>query len=94
VRKWLREGGPGTWDRPSSPGILGPYLDQLERRWAEGSRNAARLWAELVSTGFRGGRSTVWAWATRRRRASSDTLDPKAEEMVDAKRSRKPAVTA
>jgi transposase len=77
VRKWLREGGPGTWDRPSSAGILGPYLDQLERRWAEGSRNATRLWAELVSTGFRGGRSTVRAWATRRRRASSDALDPK-----------------
>jgi transposase len=77
VRKWLREGGPGTWDRPSSPGILGPYLDRLERRWAEGSRNATRLWAELVGVGFRGSRSTVRAWATRRRRASSDTLDPK-----------------
>jgi transposase len=77
VRKWLREGGPGTWDRPSSPGILGPYLDQLERRWAEGLRNATRLWAELVSAGFRGSRSTVRAWATRRRRASPDTLDPK-----------------
>lgn len=77
VRKWLREGGPGTWGRPSSPGVLGPYLDQLERRWAEGARNATRLWAELVSAGFRGGRSTVRAWATRRRRASLDTLDPK-----------------
>ena len=77
VRKWLREGRPGTWDRPSSPGILGPYIDQLERRWAEGSRNAARLWAELVSAGFRGSRSTVRAWATRRRRVSSDPLDPK-----------------
>jgi transposase len=77
VRKWLREGGAGTWDRASSPGILGPYLDRLELRWAEGSRNASRLWVELVSVGFRGGRSTVRAWATRRRRASSDTLDPK-----------------
>jgi transposase len=77
VRKWLREGGPGTWDRPSSAGILGPCLDQLERRWAEGSRNATRLWAELASTGFRGSRSMVRAWATRRRRALSDALDPK-----------------
>jgi len=77
VRKWLHEGGPGTWNRPSSAGILGPYLDRLERRWTEGSRNATRLWAELVSVGFRGGRSTVRAWSTRRRRASSDTLDPK-----------------
>ena len=77
MRKWLREGGPGTWDRPSSAGILEPYLDHLERRWAEGSRNATRLWQELVSLGFRGGRSTVRAWATRRRRASPDALDPK-----------------
>jgi transposase len=77
VRKWLREDGPGTWNRPSSAGILEPYLDRLERRWGEGSRNATRLWAELVSVGFKGGRSTVRAWVTRRRRASSDALDPK-----------------
>src|SRR5205085_4337051 len=75
VRKWLREGGPGTWDRPASAGILQPYQDHLERRWAEGSRNATRLWQELVGLGFKGGRSTVRAWATRRRRASPDALD-------------------
>ena len=73
VRKWLREGGPGTWDRPAGP----PYLDRLERRWAEGSRNATRLWQELAGLGFKGGRSTVRAWATRRRRAAPDALDPK-----------------
>ncbi len=77
VRKWLREGGPGTWDRLASAGILGPYQDHLERRWAEGSRNATRLWEELVGLGFRGSRSTVRSWATRRRRVSPDALDPK-----------------
>src|SRR3954451_24648351 len=77
VRKWLREGGPGTWDRSAGPGILAPYLDQLERRWAEGSRNATRLWQELVGLGFKGGQSTVRAWATRRRRAAPDALDPR-----------------
>ena len=76
VRKWLREGGPGTWDRPASAGILQPYQDHLERRWAEGSRNATRLWQELVGLGLEGGRSTVRAWATRRRRAAPDALDP------------------
>jgi transposase len=76
VRKWLREGGPGTWDRSSSAGILGPYLDHLERRWAEGSRNATRLWEELAALGLRGGRSAVRSRATRRRRASPDALDP------------------
>jgi transposase len=76
VRKWLREGGPGTWDRPAGPGIVAPYQDHLERRWAEGSRNATRLWQELVGLGLEGGRSTVRAWATRRRRAAPDALDP------------------
>jgi transposase len=76
VRKWLREGGPGTWDRPSGAGSLAPHLKYLERRWGEGSRNAARLWQELVGLGFRGARLTVRAWATRRRRASPDALDP------------------
>jgi transposase len=76
VRKWLREGGPGTWDRPSGAGSLAPHLKYLERRWGEGSRNAARLREELVGLGFRGARSTVRAWATRRRRASPDALDP------------------
>jgi transposase len=75
VRKWLREGGPGTWDRPSGAGSLAPYRAHLERRWAEGSRNATRLWEELVGLGFGGGRSTVRAWATRRRRTSPDALD-------------------
>jgi transposase len=75
VRKWLREGGPGTWDRPSSAGSLAPYRAHLERRWGEGSRNATRLWEELVGLGFGGGRSTVRAWATRRRRTSPDALD-------------------
>src|SRR3712207_8229550 len=59
VRKWLREGGPGTWNRPSSAGILGPYLHHLERRWAEGSRNAMRLWQELVGLGFAGDRKST-----------------------------------
>ena len=54
---------PGTWDRPASPGILQPYQDHLERRWGEGSRNATRLWEELVGLGFGGRRSTVRAWA-------------------------------
>ncbi len=77
VRKWLREGGPGTWDRSPGAGILGPHLDHLERRWAEGSRNATRLREELVGLGLQGGRSAVRAWATRRRRAASpDALDP------------------
>src|SRR3954454_7731076 len=53
-----------------------PLQDRLERRWAEGSRNATRLWQELVGLGFKGGRSTVRAWATRRRRGAPGALAP------------------
>lgn len=76
VRAWLRDGGPGTWARPSGGGgILAPYLEHLEHRWAEGQRNATALWREIGGRGFTGGRSTVRAWATIRRRTSLEPLD-------------------
>lgn len=75
VRVWLRDGGPGTWARPSGDGgILAPYLEHLEHRWAEGQRNATALWREIGGRGFTGGRSTVRAWAAIRRRTSSEPL--------------------
>ncbi|UKJ76675.1 transposase family protein (plasmid) [Azospirillum brasilense] len=66
---------PGTWARPScGGGILAPYLEHLEHRWAEGQRNATALWREIGGRGFAGSRSTVRAWTTNRRRRSPDTL--------------------
>jgi transposase len=41
----------------------------LERRWAEGCRNAAQLWRELVQQGFCGNPRAVRAWAGQRRKA-------------------------
>lgn len=80
VRAWLRVGGPGTWARPpSGVGILAPYLEHLEQRWAEGQRNATALWREIGGRGFTGGRSTVRAWATSRRRTSPDAGPSKAD---------------
>ncbi len=79
IRKWLREGGPGTWDRRTPEGragILGPWVAHLERRWAEGLRDGVRLWREIVGMGYVGGRATVKAWVTRRRRAAPDALSP------------------
>jgi transposase len=52
--------------------MLDAHRDHLERRWAEGGRNAARLWRELVGVGFAGGYTTVKAWAARRRKAEPD----------------------
>ena len=46
-----------------------PFLD---RRWSEGCRNAAQLWRDLVSLGFRGRPEIVRGWATRRRRKEPD----------------------
>lgn len=63
VRTWLREGGPGTWVRSAAGtgGILAAHVGHLERRWAEGQRNAMALWREIAARGFTGGRTTVTA---------------------------------
>ena len=49
--------------------MLDPYRDHLERRWAEGCHNAARLWRELKALGFGGCGVIVRSWATERRGA-------------------------
>jgi transposase len=70
LRCWLRAGAIPSWRQPRRGGLLDPYRDHLERRWAEGCRNAAaRLWRELVALGFPGRPAIVRAWATQRRKA-------------------------
>ena len=69
IRRWLRAGGRSLWRKPPRVGGLAPYLDRLERRWAEGCRNAALLWRELIPLGFSGRPGTVRRWAGRRRKA-------------------------
>ena len=69
----LRTGGAPLWRKPPRAGLLGPYRDHLERRWAEGCHNAAQLWRELVTLGFSGRPGTVRRWAGRRSKA-----DPRA----------------
>jgi len=69
VRRWLRAGDIPPWRQPRRGSMLDTHRDHLERRWAEGGRNAARLWRELASEGFAGGYTTVKAWAARRRKA-------------------------
>jgi hypothetical protein len=63
VRSWLRIGGPALWRKPPQPGGLAPYQDYLDRRWTEGSHNAAQLWRELVERGFAGRPGAVRQWA-------------------------------
>ena len=54
--------------------MLDPYVEHLQRRWAEGSRNAAQLWRELLVLGFKGRQNIVRRWAGECRRA-----EPKAD---------------
>jgi hypothetical protein len=69
VRRWLRAGGIPLWRQPRRIGLLGRYVDYLNRRWNEGCRNAAQLWRELVALGFTGCPGTVRHWAGQRRKA-------------------------
>ena len=68
VRRWLRLGHAPSWTKPRRGGVLDPYAAHLDRRWAEGCRNAAQLWRELADLGFTGRPTTVRAWAGRRRK--------------------------
>ncbi|WP_408735498.1 ISL3 family transposase [Belnapia rosea] len=69
LRHWLQAGAMPTWRRPPRSSLLDPYREHLERRWAAGCCNAARLWRELAALGFPGRPAIVRAWATQRRRA-------------------------
>lgn len=54
---------------PIRESSLTPWLQRLEREWAEGCRNGAELWRRLRADGFRGSLRVVSEWATRQRRA-------------------------
>ncbi len=70
ARRWLEAGGPPTWHQPRRGSLLDPHQAYLERRWAEGCHNGARLWRELAGRGFAGRPALVRAWATERRRSA------------------------
>ena len=68
IRRWLQAGGASLWRKPPRVRVLAPCRDHLERRWADGCRNAALLWRELVHLGFAGRYGTVRSWAGQRRK--------------------------
>ena len=49
--------------------MIDAYLAYLEKRWAEGCRNATVLWRELTALGFQGRYTAVKTWAAQRRAA-------------------------
>jgi transposase len=72
IRRWLRTGHPPTWRKPPRPRMLDHFSDYLEQRWADGCRNAAQLWREMVARGFPGRPSIVRTWAGQRRKTDPD----------------------
>lgn len=69
LRRWVGAGAPPAWHQPRQGSLLDPHRDYLQGRWAEGCRNAARLWRELAGRDFEGRPALVRAWATERRRS-------------------------
>ena len=67
ARGWLRRGGAPLWHKPRRGGALDLFVPQLERRWAEGCRNAAQLWREVAAAGYAGRPGMVRSWAAQRR---------------------------
>ena len=55
------------------PGILEPFLTHLQRRFAEGERNAGQLLRELRQQGFPGSRKRVAQWMQMRRTTPAKT---------------------
>ena len=67
IRRWVRAGGAPLWSKPPRTCILKPHHAHLERRWAEGCRNASSLWREVAELGFTGRPGVVLQWAKTRR---------------------------
>ena len=73
VRGWLRAGKAPLWRKPPQGSILTRHETYLAGRWAEGCRNAALLWRELVALGFPGRPAIVRTWAVECRKAEPKT---------------------
>lgn len=54
LRRWISTGKLPSWKQPSRGRAIDVHRPYLERRLAEGCRNASLLWRELKALGFRG----------------------------------------
>lgn len=60
IRRWIRAGQFPERKRPVRPRPkVHAFANHLQRRWAEGCRNATKLFREIRELGYRGGRSRV-----------------------------------
>jgi transposase len=60
VRKYVRTKQPPTYKpRPKRPSILDPYKPYLRQRMGEGVFNCSKLWDEIKSQGYPGGKTIL-----------------------------------
>jgi transposase len=73
IYRWLKAGGPPRHHKPpkSRFALSRACVKHLETRWAEGCRNATRLWRELRQRGLKASERTVRRWAQDRRHGPS-----------------------
>jgi transposase len=89
IHRWLKGGGPPQHHKPrrGRPSLSKPCLAFLEERWAEGCRNASRLWRALCQCGLKASERTVRRWAQTRRQGLPATLaEPAAAWPAPSKR--------
>ena len=75
LRHWLKAGTVPSWRQPRRDRMIDAHLAYLEKRWAEGCRNATLLWRELAALGFQGRYTIVKTWAAQRRGAEIVVAD-------------------
>ena len=75
LRHWLRAGAVPSWRQPRRGRMIDTHLAHLEKRWAEGCRNATLLWRELTTLGFQKRYTAVKTWTAQRRGAKAAAGD-------------------
>ena len=71
LRRWINTGALPSWQQPSRGRAVDVHAPYLERRLAEGCRNASLLWRELKAAGFRGRYTAVKTWVGQQRPAET-----------------------
>lgn len=67
LRHWLKAGAVPSWRQPRRDRMIDTHLAYIEKRWADGCRNATLLWRELTALGFKGRYTVVKTWAAQQR---------------------------
>lgn len=63
IRKWQRDKAPESWERMVfKPDAAEPFEGYLHQRWAQGCRNATRLYREICGQGYQGNAKAFRHW--------------------------------